>query len=205
METKFKIGDVIRKYDDFRSRTIEKVAYDTSSKLDVYMFTDGGFAFVKDQDDYICVSRTKQTIMEEKDLGVFGLGILGAFFGIYANEEKMQEMKAWFGKWVYERGGSEKVWNDYCNSFPQDTPKEKVIETLEECVKEAIKQGAIKEFDDVLFKRDYKIVIQADSNDDVFWYVIRKGEKCVPLTDKELCLVSEMVNEIGEKLKSVYK
>lgn len=28
--------------------------------------------------------------MEEKDLGVFGLGILGAFFGIYANEEKMQ-------------------------------------------------------------------------------------------------------------------
>lgn len=82
--------------------------------------------------------------MEEKDLGVFGLGILGAFFGIYANEENIQEMKAWFGKWVYERGGAEKVWNDYCNSFPQDTPKEKVIETLEECVNVAVEKGEIK-------------------------------------------------------------
>lgn len=142
--------------------------------------------------------------MEEKDLGVFGLGILGAFFGIYANEENMQEMKAWFGKWVYERGGAEKVWEKYYDSLPQDTPKEKVIETLEECVKEAIKQGAIKEFDDVIFKRDYKIVIQADNNDNVFWSVTKKGEG-VPLTHKEFRMVSEMVNEIGEKLKSVYK
>lgn len=143
--------------------------------------------------------------MEEKDLGVFGLGILGAFFGIYANEKNMREMKVWFGKWVYERGGSEKVWEEYRDSLPEDTPKEKVIETLEECVKEAIKQGAIKVFDDVLFNRDYKIVIQADNNDNVFWYVIRKGEKCVPLTDKELSLVSEMVNEIGDDLKKYQK
>ena len=143
--------------------------------------------------------------MEEKDLSVFGLGILGAFFGIYANEENMQEMKAWFGKWVYERGGAEKVWEKYYDSLPEDTQKEKVIETLEECVKEAIKQGAIKVFDDVLFKRDYKIVIQADNNDKVFWYAIRKGEKCVPLTDKELSLVSEMVNEIGDSLKQHLK
>ena len=59
--------------------------------------------------------------MEEKDLCVFGLGILGAFFGIYANEEKMQEMKAWFGKWVYERGGAEKVWEKYYDSKTKDT------------------------------------------------------------------------------------
>lgn len=142
--------------------------------------------------------------MEEKDLGVFGLGILGAFFGIYANEEKMQEMKAWFGKWVYERGGSEKVWEKYYDSLQEDTQKEKVIETLEECVKEAIKQGAIKEFDDVLFKRDYKIVISADSNDNVFWYATRKGGKA-PLTQKEYQLVSEMVNEIGDDLKKYQK
>lgn len=139
--------------------------------------------------------------MEEKDLCVFGLGILGAFFGIYANEEKMHEMKAWLGKWVYERGGSEKVWEEYRDSLPEDTPKEKVIETLEECVKEAIKQGAIKEFGDVLFKRDYKIVISADSNDDVFWYVTRKGEEHIKLTNKELSLVLEMMNEIGNNLK----
>jgi len=139
--------------------------------------------------------------MEEKDLGVFGLGILGAFFGIYANEEKMQEMKAWFGKWVYERGGAEKVWNDYRNSLPQDTPKEKVIETLEECVNEAIKQGAIKEFDDVLFKRDYKITISADVTDKVYWEVSKKGEP-VLLNDDEFKIVSEMVNEINENIKS---
>ena len=143
--------------------------------------------------------------MEEKDLGVFGLGILGAFFGIYANEEKMQEMKAWFGKWVYERGGAEKVWEKYYDSLPEDTQKEKVIETLEECVKEAIKQGAIKKFDDVLFKRDYKIVIQADSNDNVFWEVARKGVYDVALNVKEYKLVSEMVNEIGDNLKQHLK
>jgi hypothetical protein len=143
--------------------------------------------------------------MEEKDLGVFGLGILGAFFGIYANEEKMQEMKAWFGKWVYERGGAEKVWEKYYDSLPEDTQKEKVIETLEECVKEAIKQGAIKEFDNVLFKRDYKIVIQADNDDNVFWSATRKGEENIILTDKERILVSEMVNEIGNFLKHYLK
>ena len=143
--------------------------------------------------------------MEEKDLGVFGLGILGAFFCIYANEEKMQEMKAWFGKWVKEQGGSEMVWEKYCDSLPKDVPKEKVVETLEECVKEAIRQGAIKVFDDVLFKRDYKIVIQADSNDNVFWSVTRKGEENVILTDKERILVSEMLNEIGNFLKHYIK
>ena len=139
--------------------------------------------------------------MEEKDLGVFGLGILGAFFGIYANEEKMQEMKAWFGKWVYERGGAEKVWEKYYDSLPEDTQKEKVIETLEECVKEAIKQGAIKEFDDVLFKRDYKITISADVTDKVYWEVSKKGEP-VLLNDDEFKIVSEMVNEINENIKS---
>lgn len=76
--------------------------------------------------------------MEEKDLGVFGLGILGAFFCIYANEENMHEMKVWFGKWVKEQGGSEKVWEKYRDSLPKDMTKEKVIESLEECVKEAI-------------------------------------------------------------------
>jgi hypothetical protein len=139
--------------------------------------------------------------MKEKDLGVFGLGILGAFFGIYANEEKMQEMKAWFGKWVYERGGAEKVWEKYYDSLPEDTQKEKVIETLEECVKEAIKQGAIKEFDDVLFKRDYKITISADVTDKVYWEVSKKGEP-VLLNDDEFKIVSEMVNEINENIKS---
>ena len=143
--------------------------------------------------------------MEEKDLGVFGLGILGAFFCIYANEENMHEMKVWFGKWVKEQGGYEKVWEEYRDSLPEDMPKEKVIETLEECVKEAIRQGAIKEFDDVLFKRDYKIVISADSKDNVFWYATRKGEEYATLTNKELSLVSEMVNEIGNNLKQYQK
>lgn len=139
--------------------------------------------------------------MEEKDLGVFGLGILGAFFGIYANEEKIHEMKAWFGKWVKEQGGSEKVWEKYRDSLPKDTPKEKVIETLEECVKEAVKQGAIKEFKDVHFKRDYKITISADVTDKVYWEVSKKGEP-VLLTDDEFKIVSEMVNEINENIKS---
>lgn len=137
--------------------------------------------------------------MEEKDLGVFGLGILGAFFGIYANEENMQEMKAWFGKWVYERGGAEKVWEKYYDSLPEDTQKEKVIETLEECVKEAIKQGVIKKFDDVLFKRDYKIVISADNNDNVYCLVSRKGE-FVTLTEEDNKIVLEMIGELYNKM-----
>lgn len=140
--------------------------------------------------------------MEEKEFRLFALGIFAAFYCY--NDEKVNEMKVWFGKWVKEQGGSEKVWEEYCDSLPEDMPKEKVIETLEECVKDAIKQGAIKEFDNVLFKRDYKIVIQADNNDNVFWSVTKKGEG-VPLTHKEFRMVSEMVNEIGEKLKSVYK
>ena len=87
------------------------------------------------------------------------------------------------------------------SSLPQDTPKEKVIETLEECVNEAIKQGAIKEFDDVLFKRDYKITISADVTDKVYWEVSKKGEP-VLLNDDEFKIVSEMVNEINENIKS---
>jgi hypothetical protein len=135
--------------------------------------------------------------MEEKDLGVFGLGILGAFFGIYANEENIQEMKAWFGKWVHERGGAEKVWSDYCNSFPQDTPKEKVIETLEECIKVAVEKGEIK--NDVRFKRDYRIVVSADNNDNVYCQVSRKGE-FVTLTEEDNKIVLEMIGELYNKM-----
>lgn len=133
--------------------------------------------------------------MEDKGLSQFGLGILGALFCY--NEEKAQEMKVWFGKWVYERGGSEQVWNDYRNSLPQDTPKEKVIEMLEECVKAAVAEGAIK--NDVRFKRDYKIVIAADNNDNVYCQVSRKGE-FASLTDEDNKIVSEMISEINEKI-----
>lgn len=137
--------------------------------------------------------------MEEKDLGVFGLGIFAAFYCY--NDERVNEMKVWFGKWVKEQGGCERVWEEYRDSLPEDTQKEKVIETLEECVKEAIKQGAIKEFDDVLFKRDYKITISADVTDKVYWEVSKKGEP-VLLNDDEFKIVSEMVNEINENIKS---
>ena len=80
--------------------------------------------------------------MEEKELRLFAFGIFAAFYCY--NDEKVNEMKVWFGKWVKEKGGSERVWEEYCDSLPEDMPKENVIETLEECVKEAIKQGAIK-------------------------------------------------------------
>ena len=135
--------------------------------------------------------------MEEKDLCVFGLGILGAFFGIYANEEKMQEMKAWFGKWVYERGGAEKVWEKYYDSLQEKTKKEKVIETLEECVKVAVEKGEIK--NDVRFKRDYRIVVSADNNDNVYCQVSRKGE-FVTLTEEDNKIVLEMIGELYNKM-----
>lgn len=137
--------------------------------------------------------------MEEKDFSILGIGLLGFFFGIY-DEKKMEEAKAFMGKWVYEHGGVDKVWEDNYKSFPPDTPQETFINTLEDCVNEAIKKGYITKFNDVFFKRDYKIVIQADNNDKVFWSVTRKGENA-PLTDKEFKIISEMVNEIGENLK----
>ncbi len=137
--------------------------------------------------------------MKEKDFSILGIGLLGFFFCI-CDEKKMEEAKAFMGKWIDEHGGVNKVWEDYYKSFPPDTPKETFINTLEDCVNEAIKKGYITKFNDVFFKRDYKIVIQADNNNKVFWSATRKGENAT-LTDKEFKLISEMVNEIGENLK----
>lgn len=133
--------------------------------------------------------------MEEKDLELFAFGIFVAFYCY--NDEKVNEMKVWFGKWVKEHGGSERVWEEYRDSLPEDTPKEKVIEMLEECVNAAVAEGAIK--NDVRFKRDYKIVIAADNNDNVYCQVSRKGE-FASLTDEDNKIVSEMISEINEKI-----
>lgn len=135
---------------------------------------------------------------KENDFSLLGLGILGALFGIY-DKGKAEEMKAWFGAWVNEQGGSEKVWEKYRSSLPSETHKEKVIESLEECVRVAIEKGVIK--NNVLFKRDYKIVIAADNNDNVYFSVSKKGES-VKLTDDDRKIVSEMISEINEKTKT---
>lgn len=113
------------------------------------------------------------------------------------NDEKVNEMKVWFGKWVKEHGGSERVWEEYRDSLPEDMPKGKVIEALEECVKVAVEKGEIK--NDVRFKRDYRIVVSADNNDNVYCQVSRKGE-FASLTDEDNKIVSEMISEINEKI-----
>ena len=82
--------------------------------------------------------------MEEKELRLLAFGIFATFYCY--NDEKVNEMKVWLGKWVKEQGGSEMVWEEYRDSLPEDMPKEKVIEALEECVKEAIGGNGMNDF-----------------------------------------------------------
>ena len=42
------------------------------------------------------------------------------------------------------------------------------------------------------YKRDYKIIIEADVNDEVYWNVYRKGDKSLA-TNFDLQVISEML------------
>lgn len=71
-----------------------------------------------------------------------GFGILAAFFGI-SDEKVMEEMKLLVGKYVIENGGVEKVLEENFKTMPIGTPKEKIVEALNECKELAIAKGII--------------------------------------------------------------
>ena len=54
-----------------------------------------------------------------------------------------------------------------------------------------------------MFKRDYKIIIQADNNDEVYWSLLRKGEPAV-CNEEEIRMVSSIFGELKTKIDKVY-
>lgn len=54
-----------------------------------------------------------------------------------------------------------------------------------------------------MFKRDYKIIIQADNNDEFYWSLLRKGEPAA-CNEKEIRMVSTVFGELKTKIDEVY-
>lgn len=52
-----------------------------------------------------------------------------------------------------------------------------------------------------MYKRDYKIIISADANDEVYWQMLRKGEPAA-CNEEEEKLVEEMLSEVFHKLEN---
>lgn len=52
-------------------------------------------------------------------------------------------------------------------------------------------------------RRDYEIRIKADSNDRVYWQLLRKGEQ-VACNDAELKMVADICIEIRDKIVMVF-
>lgn len=80
--------------------------------------------------------------MTNIDFEDIGIGILASFFGIY-DEKAMEESKLLIGKYVIENGGVEKVMEENFKTTPIGTPKEKIVEALNECKELAIAKGII--------------------------------------------------------------
>lgn len=51
-----------------------------------------------------------------------------------------------------------------------------------------------------MYKRDYEIRIKGDSNDNVYWQLLRKGEPTA-CNEEEEKLVEEMIGEVLHKLE----
>lgn len=51
-----------------------------------------------------------------------------------------------------------------------------------------------------MYKRDYKIIISADVNDEVYWQMLRKGEPAA-CNEEEEKLAEEMIGEVLHKLE----
>ena len=54
-----------------------------------------------------------------------------------------------------------------------------------------------------MFKRDYKIIIQADNNDNVYWSLLKKGEHVV-CNEEEIRMVSCIFGELKAKIDNQY-
>jgi hypothetical protein len=50
-----------------------------------------------------------------------------------------------------------------------------------------------------MYKRDYEIRIKADSNDNVYWQLLRKGEPAA-CNEKEMKMVADICTEIRDKI-----
>ena len=50
-------------------------------------------------------------------------------------------------------------------------------------------------------KRDYKIIISASNNDEVYWQMLRKGEPAV-CNEEELKLAEEMIGAVKNRLEA---
>ena len=55
-----------------------------------------------------------------------------------------------------------------------------------------------------MYKRDYKIIISADVNDEVYWQMLRKGDP-VACNEEGEKLAEEMIGEVLHKLENKYK
>ena len=51
-----------------------------------------------------------------------------------------------------------------------------------------------------MYKRDYKIIISADVNDEVYWQILRKGEPAA-CNEEEEKLAEEMIGAVMHKLE----
>lgn len=54
-----------------------------------------------------------------------------------------------------------------------------------------------------MYKRDYEIRIKADSNDNVYWQLLRKGESAA-CNEEEIRMVSQIFSELKEKIDKQY-
>ena len=51
-----------------------------------------------------------------------------------------------------------------------------------------------------MYKQDYKIIISADANDEVYWQILRKGEPA-DCNEEEEKLAEEMIGAVMHKLE----
>ena len=54
-----------------------------------------------------------------------------------------------------------------------------------------------------MFRKDYKIIIQADNNDNVYWDLLKKGEQAA-CNEEEKRMVSSIFGELKTKIDNVY-
>jgi hypothetical protein len=54
-----------------------------------------------------------------------------------------------------------------------------------------------------MFRKDYKIIIQADNNDNVYWDLLKKGEQAA-CNEEEIRMVSSIFGELKTKIDKVY-
>ena len=55
----------------------------------------------------------------------------------------------------------------------------------------------------MIYKKDYTIIISADTNDNIYWQMLRKGEQAA-CNEEELKLTKEMISAVICRLKGIH-